>query len=161
MSILSALPDLIGKIIDRAIPDPTERAKMQIELAKLADAEFARASAERIAQTEVNKAEATHSSIYVAGWRPGAGWMAVLCVGYVIVVAPLFDLGVPASENMNLVRDILLGMLGINVAARSLEKVKGVAENSLNPKAAAPVPTVSEAPKKKKKILGVAVPPWL
>jgi hypothetical protein len=161
LSILNALPDLIGKIIDRAIPDPTERAKMQIELAKLADAEFARASAERIAQTEVNKAEASSSSIFVAGWRPAAGWMSVGCVAYVIVVAPLFHLGVPAPENMNLVRDILLGMLGINVLARSVEKVKGVAENSLNPQASAKVPTVPEAPKKRKKILGVAVPPWL
>lgn len=144
--------DIIGKVIDRAIPDPVEKAKLQMELAKLADAENARLSAERIAQTEVNKVEAGHSSIFVAGWRPAVGWSCVLGFSYTIVFAPLFGLGV---ADTTLLRDILLGMLGISVAARSVEKIKGVAQNTLTgqPKPNAPV---LQAPKKK--VLGVEWP---
>lgn len=147
--------DLIGKVIDRAIPDPTEKAKLHLELAKLADAENARASNERIAQTRVNQAEAGHSSIFVAGWRPAVGWSCVAGFTYTIIVAPMA--GLPVAETA-LLRDILLGMLGISVAARSVEKLKGVAQNTLtgaSPKAT-PEPTAVSKPKKK--ILGIA--PW-
>jgi hypothetical protein len=151
---------VVGKVIDNVIPDPDKRMELQLELAKLADNENARESSERIAQAEVNKAEASNSSIFVAGWRPAAGWMSVSCIGYVIVVAPMLHLGVPAPENMTLVRDILLGMLGLSIGARSIEKIKGVAQNTLTGAPNAPIAQVIPE-KKKKKILGIAVPPWL
>jgi hypothetical protein len=164
LPIIGAVTEIIGKVIDRAIPDPVERGKMQIELAKLADAEFARASSERIAQAEVNKVEASSSSLFVAGWRPAVGWACVAGFSYNIMIAPAFGLG--AADTVFL-RDVLLGMLGINVLARSVEKIKGVSENTLNPtkhdvSAPSDVHAPTEAPvKKRKKILGVAVPPWL
>lgn len=148
MGLLSVVP-ILGQILDKVIPDPEERMKLQLELAKLADQEAARESAERIAQTEVNKVEASHSSIYVAGWRPGAGWVAVAAMAYTLIIAPVA--GLPISDTPFL-RDILLGMLGISVVARTVEKVKGVAENELNPK------TLPPGGKPKKKVLGVEWP---
>jgi len=144
--------DLIGKVVDRAIPDPTERAKLQLELAKLADQDAARESAERIAQTEVNKVEAGSSSIFVAGWRPAVGWCCVAGFGYTVILAPAFHLGV---ADVAFLRDVLLGMLGINVLARSVEKVKGVAQNTLTGPQPVGKPNEPIAiPVKKKKPLG-------
>lgn len=127
MGLLAIIP-VLGDILDKVIPDPNERMKMRLELAKLADQEAARESAERIAQTEVNKVEAGSSSLFVAGWRPAVGWACVVGFSYTTILAPAFDLGVADTAFL---RDVLLGMLGINVLARSVEKVKGVAENTL------------------------------
>jgi hypothetical protein len=151
MSLIPIL-DILGKVIDKIIPDPNQRMQLQLELTKLADAENARESAERIAQTEVNKVEAGNSAIFVAGWRPAVGWSCVGGLLYTIIIAPAF--GLPIAETQFL-RDVLLGMLGINVAARSLEKIKGVAQNTLTG-------TMIDAPagtpaKPKKKVLGI---PW-
>jgi hypothetical protein len=151
---------VVGKVIDNVIPDPDKRMELQLELAKLADNENARESSERIAQAEVNKAEASNSSIFVAGWRPAAGWISVSCIGYVIVFAPMFHLGVPAPENMTLVRDILLGMLGLSIGARSLEKIKGVAQNTLTGVVGTPNVGIAEQSPKKKKILGIVKWPF-
>lgn len=157
MGLLAFVPFLEG-VLNRVIPDPAERMKMQIELAKLADAEAARESTERIAQTEVNKVEAASSSLFVAGWRPAVGWACVAGFVYTTIIAPLTGAGV---ADVTFLRDVLLGMLGINVLARSVEKVKGVAQNTLtgSPAASQPVASApaSEA-KPKKKILGIA--PW-
>lgn len=151
--LLGALLPILDRVLDKAIPDPTERAKMQLELAKLAQEEARMASTERVDQMEVNKVEAAHSSIFVAGWRPGAGWVCVVGLAYTIIIAPVT--GLPVSDTPFL-RDILLGMLGINVAARSVEKLKGVAQNTLTGTANEPVAQI--APKPKKKVLGVEWP---
>lgn len=129
MSLLSIIP-VVGDLLDKFIADPKDKIAAKLELAKIADQEAARESAERIAQTEVNKVEAGHSSIFVAGWRPGVGWMCVLATGYNLVLAPWA--GLPVADTV-LFRDVLLGMLGISVGARTIEKVKGVAENTLAP----------------------------
>jgi hypothetical protein len=65
---------LIGKVIDRAWPDPTAKAAAALELAKLQqDGEFKAIDqaieAARL-QTDVNKVEAAHPSVFVSGWRP-------------------------------------------------------------------------------------------
>jgi hypothetical protein len=165
MGLLALIP-VLGNIIDKVVPDPNERMKMQIELAKLADQEAARESAERIAQTEVNKVESGSSSLFVAGWRPAVGWACVVGFSYTVIVAPvsmaIFGLAAPPITETAFLRDVLLGMLGISVAARSIEKVKGVAQNTLTGQTVGNTPspdTATEAPRaKKKKILGIA--PW-
>jgi hypothetical protein len=154
MAGLLALIPVLGDIIDKVIPDPNKRIELNLELARIADQEAARESAERIAQTEVNKAEAGHSSTFVAGWRPAVGWSCVAGFLYTVILAPAT--GLPVAE-VTFLRDILLGMLGISVAARSVEKIKGVAQNSLNPTAVTPIATPLP-PKPKKKVLGVEWP---
>lgn len=147
--ILDILSPVLGPILDRVFPDPAERREYELKLMQLADQEAARASAERVAQTEVNKVEAGSSSLFVAGWRPAVGWACVAGFGYTVIVAPAFHLGI---ADVSFLRDVLLGMLGINVLARSVEKVKGVAQNTLT---GAPNTPILQTPKKK--VLGI---PW-
>jgi hypothetical protein len=146
MGLLALIP-VLGDIIEKVIPDPNKRIELNLELARIADQEAARESNERIAQTEVNKTEAGHSSIFVAGWRPAVGWSCVAGFLYTVLIAPAFSLGV---ADVAFLRDVLLGMLGINVLARSVEKIKGVAENTLAPQKT-PVTPIAIPVKPKKK----------
>ena len=64
--ILSAILPLVGDVLDRIVPDKAgnERAKRKIEQT-LATA----AMKGQLGQLEINKVEAAHRSIFVAGWR--------------------------------------------------------------------------------------------
>lgn len=156
MSLIPIL-DIVGKVIDKVIPDPQKKMELQIELAKLADAENARASQEALAQSEVNKVEAGHRSIFVAGWRPAIGWGCGIALLYNTLIAPAFGLGV---ADLGFLQTILMAMLGIS-ASRTFEKVKGVTNDvlPLTKKAADAInnPT-PPAEKPKKKVLGVEWP---
>ena len=113
---------MINKLVDR-LPDPAakERAalEMQSDLLKFA-AEQAQA------QNEVNKVEAAHQSIFVAGWRPaiGFGWTFV---GLPIMSWLLAVLGVTTELpqiNSDILMELTFGMLGMG-ALRSFDKWKG------------------------------------
>lgn len=152
--IIGALIPILGEVLDRVIPDPTERAKLQLELAKLADADNQRAHLEALAQTGVNRQEAAHRSIFVAGWRPAVGWVCAGSLVYATIIAPLTGAGAP---DLGFLQTILLAMLGIS-ASRTYEKVKGVTNDILpiiKPKAdtaapsITPIATPTVKPKKK------------
>ncbi len=123
-----------GQIASDLITTDKERLDAEIEMRKV-DASLS------IAQAEVNKAEAVHASVFVAGWRPGVGWTGVAALAYQFVLYPLMlwawnlaqALGwLPAAMPAPPLIDtealwvILSGMLGI-AGARTFEKVKGVA----------------------------------
>lgn len=143
--LLSIIP-IVGGIIDKLIPDPAEKMKLHLELAKLADAENARASQEALAQSATNTVEAGHRSLFVAGWRPAVGWVCAGSLVYNVILAPMVKLPV---ADLGFLQTILLAMLGIS-ASRTMEKIKGVANDILPifPKSEAPsVP--APTPKKK------------
>jgi roadblock/LC7 domain-containing protein len=130
-AIVTALVPALGTLVDRLIPDraAAEKAKAEIE------AELIRASNEAaMAQVEVNKIEAGHSSVFVAGWRPSIGWVCAAALAWSFVVAPiaswaLLVLGVK-TELPNIQFDhlfeLVLAMLGIG-GLRTFEKLRGVA----------------------------------
>jgi hypothetical protein len=151
MSILPII-GIIGGIVDKLIPDPSEKMKLHLELARLADAENARASQEALAQSEVNKIEAGHRSVFVAGWRPAIGWGCGLALVYNTLLAPLFELGV---ADLGFLQTVLLAMLGISVS-RTVEKVKGVTNDVLPIRAPSAAPVLPVKPRKK--ILGIKWP---
>lgn len=144
MAIAALLP-VVGKVIDRIIPDPTAKAAAKQnmfeaiqrgELAEL-DADVKLAAG----QMEINKSEAAHSSIFVAGWRPAIGWICGVALAYNFVVYPFLgfigsvaglDLSnVPELETGEMMT-VLLGMLGLG-GMRSFEKRNRVAQESLQP----------------------------
>jgi len=133
--IKSMIGPIIGPLIDR-IPDPNERAraKEQIEGQMLA----AMTSLVQ-GQLEINKAEAQHGSIFVAGWRPSIGWVSSAALGWNFIIQPIanwlaylygVDLaGVPTLDTGELTT-ILLGMLGLG-GLRTYEKRLGVARTGI------------------------------
>lgn len=127
------IPPLLeaGKtLIDRLFPDAqaqaAERQRAHVELLQLAQAD-------NLAQIEVNKVEAQHADRFVAGWRPGAGWVCVAGLAYTFLAQPLLAWGssiqgwpVPPEIDVDVLLVLLGGMLGLS-GLRSVEKVKGVA----------------------------------
>lgn len=130
-AIVTALVPALGTLVDRLIPDKAaaERAKADMEAALI------KASNEAaLAQVEVNKIEAGHSSVFVAGWRPAIGWVCAAALAWAFIVAPVASwtmaaLGVretlPAIGTDNLF-ELVLAMLGLG-GLRTFEKMRGVA----------------------------------
>ena len=76
----------ITGIVDKFVVDKDLKMQLQHEL------ETAIHSA-NLAQLEVNKAEAGHKSIFVAGWRPSVGWVCSLAMLYHFILAPMIQFG--------------------------------------------------------------------
>ena len=77
-------------------------------------------------QLDVNAKEASHRSIFVAGWRPAIGWICGLALLYSTILAPILGIWVTVPPvDSSLLTSVLMGMLGLG-AMRTVEKTKGV-----------------------------------
>ena len=78
-------------------------------------------------QSEINKMEAQHRSVFVAGWRPFIGWICGIALAYNFiirdVIAWLSPNIMPPAIQMDQLITILLGMLGLG-GLRTFEKIK-------------------------------------
>lgn len=81
---------------------------------------------------ELNKAEAQHRSIFVAGWRPFIGWVCGFAFTYHYIGLPFIkaiaayngvEVEWPVLETDQLF-SVLMGMLGLG-GLRTYEKMKG------------------------------------
>lgn len=135
MSLLALIP-LVGGIIDKVFPDADAAANAKLELMRLAQAgELAQLSAETslaLGQIDTNKVEAASASLFVAGWRPGAGWVCVAGLAYTFLGQPLLawlsavkGWPVPPLIAGDTLMVLLTGLLGLG-GYRSFEKAKGV-----------------------------------
>jgi len=138
---LGAIIDGVGKVIDNLHTSDKEKLDAEIELRRIGIDEM-RIEAGLIAgQHEVNKFQAQHASIVVAGWRPAIGWIDAAAMAYQFVLYPFMvwawramqaagwvtvELGPPPILDTDALWIILTGMLGI-AGARTFEKVRGVA----------------------------------
>ena len=128
--VLSAILPLVGEVIDRVVPDKNGNAKAKREIEQtLATA----AMKGQLGQLEINKIEAGHRSIWVAGWRPCCGWICASALGFHFIVAPIvqwagslwgFNLPLP-NFNMDALLYVLGSLLGI-AGLRTFEKHKGL-----------------------------------
>jgi len=131
--MIEALIGPVMGLLDKIIPDPTEKARLAHEIATLAERQ-----AHEIAksQIEVNRTEAASSSMFVAGWRPAVGWICALGLGFNFICVPLgnfvFTINgspiiIPALDVSEMM-PVLMGMLGLG-AYRTFEKTRGVARD--------------------------------
>jgi hypothetical protein len=131
MDPISALLNIGNTLINKLFPDPAQAAQAQLALLKMQqDGELAAISG----QMDINKIEAGSSSVFVAGWRPFAGWVCGIGLAYVSIIEPVARLvatfvgytgDFPAIDT-TLTMQVLLGMLGMG-GLRTLDKIKGVA----------------------------------
>lgn len=132
---LGGIVEGIGQLADDLFTSDEERLKAEIELKRL-DVDVA------MGQMAVNTAEAGHSSVFVAGWRPAIGWVGAAAMAYQFLLYPMLVWGWSLMQAKGWVPDslkpppmldtdalwvILSGMLGI-AGMRSVEKVKRVAK---------------------------------
>jgi hypothetical protein len=85
-----------------------------------------------LAQIGLNKQEAAHRTIFVAGWRPFIGWVCGIALLYNFILRDIFawvirlhDAAIepPPELAMEHLMTVLLGMLGLG-GMRTYEKLK-------------------------------------
>lgn len=131
MGLLSIL-GIVERVVDNVVPDPNKKMELKLELAKLADAEAEREHKELMGQVEVNKVEAGHRSIFVAGWRPAMGWVGAAALAMIYIIQPFLELvqGKAVSLDVGELMVLIGGLLGFG-GMRSFDKLKGVSNDVL------------------------------
>ena len=123
MSILSSLIEPATKLLDKVIEDKDQKNALAHEIATMSE----RPAQEALkGQLEINKMEAAHKSLFVAGWRPAIGWICAVGLLYNTIVANVLGIWMAVPEvDTTLLVPVMMGMLGLG-AMRSYEKVQGV-----------------------------------
>ena len=129
------LQNLIGPvadILDKFIEDKDQKARLSHEIATMAQRH---AQEQVLAQLEVNKQEASHRNLWVAGWRPFVGWTCGVAMAWHFILLPVtlfitsfagFEIPHLPAFDMDSLMTVLLGMLGLG-GLRTFEKSKGLA----------------------------------
>ena len=118
----------ISKVVDELHTSEEEKLDKKILMQRLQQK-----LAEK--QLDVNAKEASHRSVFVAGWRPAIGWCGALALFFAFILSPCIecyakfsgmDIVPPAIETGPLLA-IVTSMLGV-AGMRSFEKAKGIAK---------------------------------
>jgi len=128
--MLTALIGPVSNLLGKFIEDKDMKNKLAHEVATMSERH-----AQELAkgQMEINKTEAAHKSLFVAGWRPAVGWTCCLGMASNFLLIPManFALALAESEvvvpllNTGEMMPVLMGMLGLG-AMRTYEKKQGV-----------------------------------
>ena len=123
MSIVNALIGPVSGLLDKFIEDKDQKAALAHEIATKSE----RHSHEALkGQLEINKVEAAHKSLFVAGWRPFIGWTCGLGLEYNVIISKVLAIWFDVPEvDSSLLMPVMTGLLGLG-AMRSYEKTKGV-----------------------------------
>ena len=116
----------VGNVIDDLHFSGEEKEKLKLQMQEI-DAKL------KEKQLDINKAEASHRSIFVSGWRPFLGWVSGLSIGYVYLFQPILDMILQMFNvkvdwvvlDLGQLMPLVLGMLGLG-GLRSFEKAKGL-----------------------------------
>ena len=124
--MIKELINPVSKILDKFVVDKDLKVKLEHEI----KTEIQRAN---LAQIEVNKVEAQHRSVFVAGWRPFIGWTCAVAMAYHFIMQPIIIFALSANGiaydlpefDMASLMTVVLGILGLG-GMRSFEKYKGI-----------------------------------
>ena len=130
--MLDLLVGPVANILDKFIEDKDQKARLSHEIATMAQRH---AQEQVLAQLEVNKQEASHRNLWVAGWRPFVGWTCGAAMAWHFILLPVtlfitsfvgFEIPQLPVFDMDSLMTVLLGMLGLG-GLRTFEKSKGLA----------------------------------
>jgi hypothetical protein len=122
--------DIRAAVTGKSVIDPDRQAELELKLVELT-------SKARDAQNTINAIEAASTNWFVAGWRPGIGWVCAMGLFYGTIGKPLlefvavtlfgFEGAFPEIDSETL-QATLFGMLGLG-AMRTVEKLKDSSSN--------------------------------
>ena len=116
----------VGSILDDLFTSDEERLDKQEALLRLAQRPG-------LVQAEINKVEAQHRSVFVAGWRPFIGWVCGAALAYSFILRDLIAWAIAAAGQtiapppelaMEHLITILMALLGLG-GYRTFEKLAG------------------------------------
>jgi Holin of 3TMs, for gene-transfer release len=126
--IAGPILNLIGKVVDKVVPDANLRDTLKAQLAQqVLQEDFSLVQQ----QLEVNLQEAKSDRLFIAGWRPYVGWVCGTGLAYQILIQPFlaFLVGLykwqtpplPALDSATMMT-VLMGLLGLG-GMRTYEKI--------------------------------------
>ena len=117
---------LVSNLLDTLFTSDEERLDKKAVLARIV-------SQPNLVQSEIGKIEATHKSIFVAGWRPFIGWVCGAALAYNFIIRELLiwsltisgkEVLPPPALQMEVLTTILYALLGLG-GLRTFEKLRG------------------------------------
>jgi len=114
--------DALGSAVDKIFTNDEERMQAQAVLDKIAQKPA-------ILQAEINKIEAQHRSLFVAGWRPAIGWVCAIGLAFPFILNPLIEWagGTGPKIPMDQLMELVVALLGLGTL-RTFEKLAGRAK---------------------------------
>lgn len=115
--------EAVGNVLDELFTSDDERLSHQEVLERLRQQPD-------LAQIGLNKAEAGHRSVFVAGWRPAIGWICAIGLFFPFTINPIIQwiTGDPGPQlPTDVMTELVLAMLGMS-GLRTYEKMKGRAK---------------------------------
>jgi hypothetical protein len=111
--------EAIGNIIDDIHTSTEEKLEAEQTLYKV------QAKLQGL-QAEITKQEATHRTVFVAGWRPMIGWVCGTGIAINFILAPLVSpWWIIHTANPDALFTLSLAMMGV-AGLRTVEKAKGL-----------------------------------
>lgn len=118
----------VGNVLDKLFTSKEETLTKEEALTRLAQQP-------NLAQVELNKIEASHRSVFVAGWRPALGWVGALSLFFFYVPQYVIATGiwvklldenswqmVPYPTTADGIMELVIAMLGMG-ALRTVDKL--------------------------------------
>ena len=118
--------EAVGNVLDALFTSDKERLDKKAVLARIAQHPG-------LVQLEINKIEAAHKSVFVAGWRPFIGWVCGLALFYNFIARDLMvralalttaDTPQPPPLHLDVLTTILYALLRLG-GMRTFEKLQG------------------------------------
>ena len=109
--------EALGNVLDQLFTSDEERETLSLLKEKLYQNSA-------IVQAEINKIEAQHRSLFVAGWRPFIGWICGLGLGYAFIIDPIIQWLTGQSGPVlptSIMHSLVLSLLGLGTL-RTVEK---------------------------------------
>ena len=132
LGIAESVIGVAGKVLDKFVEDKDLKTKLDAELrSQLINLDTL--------QAKTNMEQAKHDSIFVAGARPAIMWICAFALAWQYILAPMgawalavwYPVVTLPELGTEELTGLVMALLGLG-AARSYEKSKGVARNSMN-----------------------------
>ena len=114
----------VGNVLDKLFTSDDEKLDKEIIKLRLMQQPA-------LVQAEINKVQAAHRSMFVAGARPSILWVCSLGFLFAFVLNPILqwlypELGAPVLP-LDVMMELTIAMLGL-AGLRTVEKLKGVSK---------------------------------
>ena len=133
IGLIGAILPSVMEVAGRFLPeDPKKRAEAERKIEAQLTEHLAKID---LAQLDINKTEAAHRSIFIAGWRPFIGWSCGVALAWNYIAQPILVFTLAQTGNlvdlpaldMSQMMPVLMGMLGLG-GLRTFEKYKSVSK---------------------------------
>lgn len=136
MDPISAIAALVTSVVSRVWPDKSESAKQAFTLEVTKELNNNQVILKQFdidqEQIKTNSEQAKNENLFISGPRPFIMWGTGIILVFYFFLATITSFGVALGFPMHqmppldpMLRDIILGLLGLGYITRSVEKLKG------------------------------------